>query len=117
MWASVLRRHWLLTAITGVCLILNIGLVLEIVSAVNLGKPYGQIVKNLSLGFIVIGPSVLALSVVQGAYVFMGRRLVDPAQACWIRIFRVLAIVNSAIPIIFGAFTFAVHSFGYFWLR
>ena len=85
MWASVLRRHWLLTAITGVCLILNIGLVLEIVSAVNLGKPFGQIERTLFLVFIVVGPSVLALSVVQGGYVFFGKRSLDPAETYWIR--------------------------------
>jgi len=116
MWANFLRRHWLLTTITGVCLIVNIGLVLEIASVVTLGKPYGQIVHNLFLGFVVVGPSVLALSVVQGAYVFMGRKLVNPAEANWMRIFRVLSILNSIIPIVFGAFAFAVFSFGYFWL-
>lgn len=117
MWANVLRRHWLLTTITGVCLIVNIGLVLEIVSAVTLGKPFAEIVHNLSMGFIILGPSVLALSVVQGAYVFLGKRSVDPAEANWMRVFLVLSIVNSTIPIVFGAFAFAVLSFGYFWLR
>jgi hypothetical protein len=116
MWTNALRRHWLLTTIAGVSLIANIGFVLEIVSAMTLGKPYGEIVHNLSMGFIAIGPSVLALSVVQAAYVFMVRRPVDPAEANWMRVFRVLSIVNSTIPIIFGAFAFAVLRFGYFWL-
>ena len=115
MWANVLLKHWILTTLSGVCLIANIGLVLEIASVVTLGKPYGQIVHNLTLGFVAVGPSVLALSVIQGAYVFMGGRWVDPAEAYWMRIFRVLSIVNSAVPIAFGAFAFAVLSFGYFW--
>lgn len=115
MRANGFRRHWILTTLSGVCLIVNIGLVLEIVSAMSLGKPYGQIVHNLTLGFVAVGPSVLALSVVQGAYVFMGGRWFDPAETYWVRIFRVLSIVNSTIPIVFGAFAFAVFSFGYFW--
>ena len=114
MWAYVLRRHWLLATITGVCGIVNTGLVLEIVSAVHLGKPFDQIVRNLSLGFIVAGPSLLALSVLQGAYVFLRKTSVDPVEACCIRVFRVLSIVNSTIPIVFGAFAFSVVSYGYF---
>lgn len=117
MWANVLLRHWLLTTIAGVCLILNIGLVLEIVSAINLGKPFDQIERTLFLEFVIVGPSIMALSVVEGCYVFLGKGSVDRTEAYWMRIFLVLSIVNSAVPIIFGAFAFGVHSLGYFWLR
>lgn len=115
MRTNVLRSHWVLTTISGVCLIANIGLVLEIASALNLGRPFGELVGTLFLTFMFVGPSILALSVGEGAYVFLGNRSVEPADAYWMRIFRVLSVVNATIPIIFGAFAFAVYNLGYFW--
>jgi len=116
MWTRVIRRHWFLTMIAGVCLILNVGLVLEIASTLRLRERIAQLELSLFLVFILVGLPVLALSVIQGIYLSSGKKFTEPTELPSLRVFRGLAVANSVVPIIFGAFTLAVRSIGYFWL-
>jgi hypothetical protein len=115
MWAHLLLKRWLVTLVAGVCLILNVGLVLEIVSALSLRSNLAQLEMSLFLVFLLVALPVFAVAVGQGIYLSVARRRADPSEAGGMRTLLAASVLNALVPVVFGGFLLTVRTVGYFW--
>jgi hypothetical protein len=110
-------RSWWFWLLAGVCALVNIALMVEIVATVLTKENLAQLEMSLLLIVVLFACPVAVVSIVLTVVVLYQRTrgYEDNNQRNRAKLRLRLAIINSTIPFLFVLFFISVKAFGYYW--